>query len=232
VNASDADRRREQPIHQPSAELAPEPAEQWAEPCSGRDGDVGGVGGVPVGLTAIVPMRRRHVRAVLRIEAQVYPRPWTASLFMSELALRSSRAYFVALAERDVIGYAGLMAAPDEGHVTTIAVDPAAQGQQVGTHLMLALTRAALTRGLCAMTLEVRMGNLTAQALYRKFGYVPVGVRPRYYPETNEDALIMWAHDVHLPDYQARLHAIERMLPGGPVLVTPVQAPTVGVSAW
>jgi hypothetical protein len=41
----------------------------------------------------LVPMRRRHLRSVLRIEAQVYPRPWSISLFMSELALRSTRAY-------------------------------------------------------------------------------------------------------------------------------------------
>ncbi len=191
-------------------------------------GEVSGAG--TSALTAIVPMRKRHVRAVLRIESLVYPRPWTASLFMSELALRSSRSYFVALAGREVVGYAGLMAAPDEGHVTTIAVDPAAQGRQIGTHLMLTLTRAALSRGLCAMTLEVRMGNLSAQALYRKFGYVPVGVRPKYYPETNEDALIMWAHDVHLADYQARLSAIEHALDGGLVEVSPIGP--LGVATW
>ncbi len=57
----------------------------------------------------VVPMRRRHVRAVLRIEQQVYPRPWTLSLFLSELALRSSRAYLVARVGRDVVGYGGLM---------------------------------------------------------------------------------------------------------------------------
>lgn len=189
-----------------------------------------GVGPGVGALTAIVPMRKRHVRAVLRIESLVYPRPWTASLFMSELALRSSRSYFVALAGRDVVGYAGLMAAPDEGHVTTIAVDPAAQGHQIGTHLMLTLTRAALCRGLCAMTLEVRMGNLSAQSLYRKFGYVPVGVRPKYYAETNEDALIMWAHDVNLADYQARLNAIEQALDGGLVEITPMGP--LGVATW
>ena len=53
----------------------------------------------------IVPMRRRHLRAVLKIEQQVYPRPWSTSLFLSELALRSSRAYFVARVGRDVSGW-------------------------------------------------------------------------------------------------------------------------------
>ena len=73
----------------------------------------------------IVPMRRRHLRSVLGIETQVYPRPWTMSLFLSELGLRGTRAYYVAKVGRDVVGYAGLMVTVDEGHITTIAVDPA-----------------------------------------------------------------------------------------------------------
>src|SRR3989440_2738759 len=89
----------------------------------------------------VVPMRRRHVRAVLRIEQQVYPRPWTHSLFVSELALRSTRAYFVARAGRDVVGYAGLMMTMTDGHVTTIAVDPGWHRQKVGTRLLIALAR-------------------------------------------------------------------------------------------
>jgi len=69
-------------------------------------------------------MRRRHLRSVLRIEAKVYPVPWSMSLFLSELALRSTRAYYVAFVGRQVVGYAGLMMTLDDGHVTTIAVDP------------------------------------------------------------------------------------------------------------
>jgi ribosomal-protein-alanine N-acetyltransferase len=82
-------------------------------------------------LVHIVPMRRRHVRSVLSIENQVYPRPWTMSLFLSELGLRATRAYFVAKVGRDVVGYAGLMVTVDEGHVTTIAVDPAWHRHQI-----------------------------------------------------------------------------------------------------
>ena len=63
-------------------------------------------------------MRRRHLRAVLRIEQQVYPRPWSTSLFLSELALRSTRAYIVARVGRELVGYAGLMMTLDDGHVT------------------------------------------------------------------------------------------------------------------
>src|SRR3954471_19971041 len=126
---------------------------------------------------AIQPMRRRHVRSVLRIEQQVYPRPWSHSLFVSELALRSTRAYFVARAGRDIVGYAGLMMTLNDGHVTTIAVDPEWHRNKVGTRLLLALARDAILRGATALTLEARLSNHGAQNLYRKFGFVPVGVR-------------------------------------------------------
>src|SRR6476620_10272861 len=87
----------------------------------------------------LVPMRRRHLRSVLRIEAQVYPRPWSLSLFVSELALRSSRSYVVARVGGSVLGYAGLMLAGDDAHVTTIAVDPAWHRHKIGTRLLAPL---------------------------------------------------------------------------------------------
>jgi [ribosomal protein S18]-alanine N-acetyltransferase len=166
----------------------------------------------------ILPMRRRHVRQVLRIEQQVYPRPWSASLFHSELALRSTRAYYVARIGREVVGYAGLMMTVDDGHVTTIAVAPEWHRHKIGTRLLLVLAREAIERGATSLTLEVRMSNRGAQELYRRFGFAPVGVRKNYYQEVNEDALVMWAHEVNRPEYSALLDAIERDLPGETVL--------------
>jgi ribosomal-protein-alanine N-acetyltransferase len=162
----------------------------------------------------ITPMRRRHVRSVLRIEEQVYPRPWTSSLFLSELALRTTRAYFVARIGRDVVGYAGVMVSFEDSHVTTIAVDPAWQRHGIATRLLVALVRESLVRGAQHMTLEVRMSNKGAQDLYRRFGFAPVGVRKNYYPETNEDALVMWAHDVDSPEYARLLAGLEGRVPG------------------
>jgi ribosomal-protein-alanine N-acetyltransferase len=162
----------------------------------------------------VQPMRRRHLRSVLRIEQQVYPRPWSSSLFMSELALKSTRAYFVARVGRELVGYAGLMMTLDEAHVTTIAVNPKRHRAKIGTRLLLVLVREAIARGAAAVTLEVRMSNVGAQDLYRRFGFAPVGVRKNYYQEVNEDALVMWANDVNRPEYSALLDSIERMLPG------------------
>jgi ribosomal-protein-alanine N-acetyltransferase len=162
----------------------------------------------------ILAMRRRHLRSVLRIEEQVYPRPWSHSLFLSELALRGTRSYFVARVGREVAGYGGLLLSGEDGHITTIAVDPRWQRHGIGTRLMLALAREAVRRDARHLTLEVRLSNRGAQLLYQRFGFVPVGVRKNYYQETNEDALVMWVHEIDAPEHQARLDGIERDLPG------------------
>lgn len=166
----------------------------------------------------VQPMRRRHLRSVLRIEQQVYPRPWSSSLFMSELALRSTRAYYVARIGRELVGYAGLMVTLDEAHVTTIAVDPKRHRSKIGTRLLLVLVREAVERGATAVTLEVRMSNVGAQDLYRRFGFTPVGVRKNYYQEVGEDALVMWAYDVDQADFAALLDSIERALPSETII--------------
>jgi [ribosomal protein S18]-alanine N-acetyltransferase len=161
----------------------------------------------------ITPFRRRHVRSVLRIEEQVYPRPWTSALFLSELALRTTRAYFIARIGREVVGYAGVMISFEDAHVTTIAVDPEWQRHGIATRLLVALARESLVRGAQHMTLEVRVTNSGAQDLYRRFGFAPVGVRKNYYPETNEDALVMWVHDIDSPEYSQLLAGLERRVP-------------------
>jgi [ribosomal protein S18]-alanine N-acetyltransferase len=153
----------------------------------------------------VLPMRRRHLPAVLRIEGKVYPRPWSAGLFLSELAQKGSRAYFVARHRGRVVGYAGVMILGDEGHITNIAVDPQFHRHKVGTRLLIALVDASRERKVRSMTLEVRRANSGAQTMYRKFGFQTVGVRRGYYVETNEDAYIMWAEGVWTPEYERRL---------------------------
>lgn len=160
----------------------------------------------------LTTMRRRHIPGVLRIEGKVYPRPWSAGLFLSELAQKGSRAYFVARHKGRVVGYAGVMILGDEGHVTNIAVDPDHHRQHVGTRLLLRLTDECRARGARSMTLEVRRANTGAQAMYRKFGFSTVGVRRGYYVETGEDAYIMWAEGIWKASYDRRLETIRRSL--------------------
>lgn len=160
------------------------------------------------------PMRRRHLRGVLRIEHRVYPKPWTLGLFISELNQRSTRVYLVARLRRHVLGYLGMFHNQTDAHVTTIAVDPAWQRRGIGTRLLVAAARAAVERGCHNLTLEVRVSNDGAQDLYRRFGFVPAGVRAAYYPDNREDALVMWASDIDSPAYADRLAQIESVIPG------------------
>jgi len=140
----------------------------------------------------ISPMRRRHLRSVLRIESQVYPTPWTHGLFVSELALRSSRAYVIARVGREVIGYAGLLT-PGGGQadVLTMAVTEQRWGRRVGATLLDALISEAARRGCTEVFLEVRIDNERAQRLYAGRGFTEIGVRRGYYQPSGTDALVM-----------------------------------------
>ena len=169
----------------------------------------------PEPLTVTVGrMRRRHLRGVLRIEHRVYPQPWTLGLFVTELGQPSTRVYLVARVRRRVVGYLGMFHNKNDAHVTTIAVDPAWQGQGIGTRLLVAAARAGIARGCRNLTLEVRVSNDGAQELYRRFGFAPAGVRAAYYPDNREDALVMWASDIDSSAYASRLAEIEAGIPG------------------
>src|SRR5919201_3481157 len=121
----------------------------------------------------ITRMRRRHLKGVMAIERQVYPRPWSPNLFLSEMSELRNRTYLVAKMEKDVVGYGGIMCYGEEAHVTTIAVDPAHHRRKIGTRLLYELVEESLKMGARAVSLEVRWTNTGAQDLYAKFGFRP-----------------------------------------------------------
>lgn len=162
----------------------------------------------------ITKMRRRHLRRVLAIEARVYPRPWSASLFLSELAQRTTRTYLVARHAGEVVGYCGMMFTGKEAHVTNIAVDPEFHSRKVGSRLLITVITEAIARGAEVVSLEVRVTNNVAQNMYAKFGFAPVSVRKGYYIETNEDALVMVVDNAASTDYRLLLGEIRAELDG------------------
>lgn len=155
----------------------------------------------------IRPMVEADLPSILRIEEATYPTPWTVGIFRDELAA-PGRVYLVAEESGEVVGYAGLMVILPEAHVTSATVDPQRRGSRIGTRLMLRICQEALGAGATSLTLEVRVSNRNAQSLYRRFGMAPVGVRKRYYKD--EDALVMWVHDIDSPEYRERLDEIAR----------------------
>jgi ribosomal-protein-alanine N-acetyltransferase len=166
-----------------------------------------GIGDEPADLE-IQRMRRRHVKGIMAIERQVYPRPWSPNLFLSEMADMRNRTYLVAKLGKDVVGYGGIMSYGDEAHITTIAVDPKHHRRKIGTRLLYELIQEGMRMGAQAVSLEVRVSNWGAQRLYGRFGFRPVGIRKGYYQETGEDALVMWADDVRTKDYRTQLQRI------------------------
>ncbi len=137
-----------------------------------------------------MPMKFCHVDRVSEIEKSIYRTPWSRHAFINEILDNEFAFYYVALAEDTVVGYGGIWVILDEAHVTNLAVSPAWQGRGIGKALLQHLIREAALLGAKKMTLEVRVSNLKAQALYRKFGFVDRGIRPNYYAD--EDALVMW----------------------------------------
>jgi len=160
-------------------------------------------------------MRRRHLRGVMSIERQVYPRPWSPNLFLSEMNELRNRAYFVARIARDIVGYGGIMCYAEEAHVTTIAVDPVHHRKKIGTRILYELVQEGIRLGARAVSLEVRVSNWGAQRLYSQFGFRPVGVRKNYYQETGEDALVMWVDDIRTAEYRRQLQELIEAVPDG-----------------
>lgn len=160
----------------------------------------------------ITRMRRRHLRKVMSIESRVYPRPWSTSLFLSELAQRATRTYLVARLGGEVVGYAGMMYTTNEAHVTNIAVDPTYHGRRIGTRLLLTIITEAIARGAEVISLEVRVSNFVAQNMYVKFGFSVAGTRKGYYIETNEDAYVMVVEDARSTDFRVKLSSIRSEL--------------------
>lgn len=156
----------------------------------------------------LVAMNGSHLPGVTAIEQQTSDTPWSEAMFASELTMRSTRAYTVALVDGEVAGFAGVMMNGDEGHITTVAVDPAYRRRRIAVRLLLQCAHEALRRRGRSMTLEVRMSNTAARNLYVRFGFAPVGLRRNYYPKTREDALLMTVDDIDTEDYARRLGAI------------------------
>lgn len=137
-----------------------------------------------------VPLREDHLQAIMTIEEEAYPEPWTLGMFRGEI--RNERSYFcVALAEEEIVGYAGFWLVLDEIHITSVTTVARLRDRGFGREQALHLLAVGEERGALAATLEVRESNRAARRLYDGLGFHPVGLRKGYYSKTNEDAIVM-----------------------------------------
>ena len=136
------------------------------------------------------PMTAEDVPAVMDLERRLFPLDaWSEGMLRDELAETTTRHYVVAEAAGALVGYAGLRFVPPEGDVQTMAVAEEAWGRGIGRALLTELLDQAAARGVAHTFLEVRSDNPRAQDLYRRFGFVELGVRRGYYKGV--DAIVM-----------------------------------------
>jgi len=132
---------------------------------------------------------------VIEIEEESFSVPWSRDSYESEISRNILSLYLVAEFQGRIIGYCGMWFILDEAHITNIAVQKSFRGKGVGKRLVECLLEEASKKGIVNLTLEVRDGNIAARKLYEKMGFVVEGIRPGYYPDNHEDAIIMWKRE-------------------------------------
>ena len=170
---------------------------------------------------AIESMRLEDLAEVQRIEQTSFSTPWPENAYRNELLTNRLASYLVGRIDGRIVAYGGLWLMVDEAHITTFAVHPSWRRQRVGERLLLAFLDLARDRQAREATLEVRLSNLAARRLYEKYGFRPVGLRPRYYSDNNEDALIMTTESFDDPRLTARLERLRTALDESPPPVGP-----------
>lgn len=137
-------------------------------------------------------MKISDLDRIMEIEEGTFTTPWSRESFEMELNRNILAKYIIAEIEGYIIGYGGIWLIIDEGHITNIAVDEKYRGLGAGNLLLEGLVKLCMDRNIRAMTLEVRKSNEVAKSLYKKHGFTEYGIRPKYYGDNNEDAIIMW----------------------------------------
>jgi ribosomal-protein-alanine N-acetyltransferase len=188
----------------------------------------------------VEPMVPQDVATIMEIENVSFSAPWSARAYDYELRYNEMAHYFVARLQQqpaeaippkpvfswrrwfergtrladaaNVVGYAGFWLMVDEAHISTIATHPQWRRRGIGELMLIAMIDAAVAIGARWMTLEVRVSNTGAQALYRKFGFDVTGMRRHYYTDNNEDALIMTTPLITTIEYQMKLDGLRGAL--------------------
>lgn len=155
------------------------------------------------------PLAAELIPAVLELDRVSLGNLWSAEGYLREIdSPNSDLLIFQPIQPEENLAIAALgcaWAILEEAHITILAVHPALQRQGLGQAMLVALLQAAYQRQLERATLEVRVSNEKAIALYQKFGFREAGRRKKYYQDTGEDALVMWRGGIHHPEFPAIL---------------------------
>jgi ribosomal-protein-alanine N-acetyltransferase len=155
----------------------------------------------PFSEIIVRPMLVADIDQVFAIDVQSFALPWSSRSFRYEVTENQASRPWVAEWTGEnggvqVVGMLVLWIILDEGHIGTFAVHPDFRRHGIGRRLMARGLVDAFERGVSIIFLEVRRGNLPAQALYKEFGFELDGIRPHYYKDNNEDALLLGLRNI------------------------------------
>ena len=132
-----------------------------------------------------------HLCQIFEIERLCFSDPWSPQSFLGEIA-NPNGVFLVACLGAEVLGFVLMWHIVNEGHILNIAVKPEYRRRGVADALINGLEAAAIAKEIIALTLEVRLSNISARKLYEKHGFLDGGLRKNYYSNPTEDAIIMW----------------------------------------
>lgn len=137
-------------------------------------------------------MEEKDLDRIMEVEKGAFTTPWSRESFLLEITENKLAKYFVAEVNETPVGYGGIWLILDEGHITNIAVDKEYRRLGIGEKILKALIDYCKEHKILAITLEVRENNQAARNLYKKHGFVGYGIRPNYYADEKQDAIVMW----------------------------------------
>lgn len=143
----------------------------------------------------ICPFTADCIDEVFHITALSFKVAWSVDSFNNELTNKFAR-YVIAKCNGKVIGYGGMWLIMDEAHITNIAVHPEFRRTGAASLILKNMVNICKSESVTSMTLEVRDSNIGAQKLYKNFGFISEGIRPKYYGDNKEDAIIMWKRNI------------------------------------
>lgn len=144
----------------------------------------------------ISKMTIKDIEDILVIENLCFTLPWSFDSFYNEIQLNKFAHYHIISFENKVVGYIGVWQVLDEGHITNVAIHPEYRHKGLACKLIEHTLDFCIRNKIHSVTLEVRKSNIPALNLYKKFGFAEEGIRKGYYADNNEDAIIMWKHDI------------------------------------
>lgn len=136
-------------------------------------------------------MNESDIDGIAEIEKKCFAEPWSKKMIEDDY--KNGLTYYIICEKAGkIVGYGGMWHVINEGHITNIAITPEEQGKGLGGRLMEALIKLAKEKEMIGITLEARVSNSKALKLYEKYGFRSEGLRPDYYSDNHESAVIMW----------------------------------------